>query len=186
MDDFWGGAARRGGVLSAVSVIHRRRGWAFWVGLAISLGCVVWASFSLDWRQIMAALRQADWVWLLFAVVAVLLRIATRAARWRSLFVLVALTGNSIDLRLLRVLVEELHARGYRDLIVADAPNFGVRRKGIDALHRLAVDRLVVLCHVRARDLTSNWALGPGFLVGLLQLPLARRAGAHEVLSSPP
>ena len=51
---------------------------------------------------------------------------------------------------------------------------------------RRAVDRLVVLCHVRARDLTSNWALGPGFLVGLLQLPLARRAGAHEVLSSPP
>jgi uncharacterized protein (TIRG00374 family) len=67
--------------------MHRRRGWAFWVGLAISLGCVVWASFSLDWRQIMVALRQADWVWLLFAVVAVLLRIATRAARWRSLFV---------------------------------------------------------------------------------------------------
>jgi uncharacterized protein (TIRG00374 family) len=56
------------------------------VGLAISLGCVVWASFSLDWRQIMAALRQADWIWLLFAVVAVLLRIAARAARWRSLF----------------------------------------------------------------------------------------------------
>jgi len=69
---------------------------------------------------------------------------------------LVALTGNSIDLRLLRVLLEELQARGYCDLIVADGPNFGVRRKGIDALHRLAVDRLAALYRVRARDLNDD------------------------------
>jgi uncharacterized protein (TIRG00374 family) len=70
-----------------MSASHRRRGWAFWVGLTISLGCIVWAFFVLDWRQVAAALKQVRWDWLLFAVVAVLLRIAARAARWRSLFV---------------------------------------------------------------------------------------------------
>lgn len=73
--------------MSTVPASHRRRGWAFWVGLAISLGCIAWAFFALDWRQVGTALKQANWGWLLFAAVAVLLRIAARAARWRSLFV---------------------------------------------------------------------------------------------------
>jgi uncharacterized protein (TIRG00374 family) len=73
--------------LSVVPSSHRRRGWAFWVGLIISLGCAVWAFFVLDWREVGAALRQARWSWLFFAIVAVLLRIAARAARWRGLFV---------------------------------------------------------------------------------------------------
>jgi uncharacterized protein (TIRG00374 family) len=70
-----------------MSASHHRRGWAFWVGLTISLGCIVWAFFVLDWRQVAATLKHVRWDWLLFAVVAVLLRIAARAARWRSLFV---------------------------------------------------------------------------------------------------
>jgi len=65
----------------------RRLGWTFWVGLTISLGCIVWAFFVLDWQQVGAALEQARWGWLLFAAVAVLLRIAARSARWQCLFV---------------------------------------------------------------------------------------------------
>jgi uncharacterized protein (TIRG00374 family) len=72
--------------LRPVVASHKRRGWAFWVGLTISLGCIIWAFFALDFRQVAAALKKARWDWLLFAVVAVLLRIAARAARWRSLF----------------------------------------------------------------------------------------------------
>ena len=69
---------------------------------------------------------------------------------------LVALTGNSTDLRLLRALFEALHARGYRNLTVADGPNFGIRRKGINVLQRLAVDRLAELYDVQAYDLNDD------------------------------
>lgn len=70
-----------------MTVFHRHRGWGFWVGVLISLGCIIWALFVLDWRQVGIALKQALWGWLLLATVAVLLRIAARAARWRSVFV---------------------------------------------------------------------------------------------------
>jgi len=69
---------------------------------------------------------------------------------------LVALTGNATDLRLLRALLEELQVRGYRHLIVADGPNVGIRRKGINVLRRLAVDRLAALYGVQARDLNDD------------------------------
>ena len=58
--------------MSSVSASHRRRGWGSWVGLAISLGCIGWAFFVLDWRQVGIALKQARWGWLLFAIVAIL------------------------------------------------------------------------------------------------------------------
>ena len=73
--------------MSVASVPRRRRGWAFGLGLIISLGCLLWALFVLDWRDVGSALRQARWSWLLLAVGAVLLRVASRAARWRGLFV---------------------------------------------------------------------------------------------------
>ena len=69
---------------------------------------------------------------------------------------LVALTGNATDLRLLRALLEELQARGYRHLTVADGPNYGIRRKSIDVLRRLAVDRLAALYDVRVLDLNDD------------------------------
>jgi uncharacterized protein (DUF362 family) len=69
---------------------------------------------------------------------------------------LVALTGNAADLRLLRTLLEALRTRGYRNLTVADGPNFGIRRKGINVLHRLAVDRLAALYDAQALDLNDD------------------------------
>jgi uncharacterized protein (DUF362 family) len=69
---------------------------------------------------------------------------------------LVALTGNATDLRLLRVVLEALQARGYYNLTVADGPNFGIRRKRINVLHRLAVDRLAALYGAQVRDLNDD------------------------------
>jgi uncharacterized protein (DUF362 family) len=69
---------------------------------------------------------------------------------------LVALTGNATDLRLLRAFLEALRALGYRDLTVADGPNVGVRRKGIDVFHRLAVARLASLYDARVLDLNDD------------------------------
>lgn len=72
--------------MSAASAPRRRRGWAFWTGFVISLGCIVWVLYTLDWRQVGATLQQAHRGWLVCSAVAVLLRIAARAARWRCLF----------------------------------------------------------------------------------------------------
>jgi uncharacterized protein (DUF362 family) len=66
------------------------------------------------------------------------------------------LTGNSTDLRLMRALIEALHARGYRDLTIGDGPNFGIRRLGIDVFARLAVDRLAALYGVQCVDLNDD------------------------------
>lgn len=65
---------------------------------------------------------------------------------------LTALTGNSTDLRLLRVVVEDLKSRGYRSLTIGDGPNFGIRRLGINVFKRLGVDRLAALYGVEIID----------------------------------
>ena len=56
---------------------------------------------------------------------------------------LVALTGNSVDLRVLAAALEWLQGRGYTDITVADGSNIGIERRGIDTFARLRVDRLV-------------------------------------------
>jgi uncharacterized protein (DUF362 family) len=66
------------------------------------------------------------------------------------------LTGNSTDLRLLRALIEALQERGYRNLTIADGPNFGVHRLGINVFRRLAVDRLAALYGVKCVDLNFD------------------------------
>lgn len=55
---------------------------------------------------------------------------------------LIALVGNSTDLRVLAALVEGLLNRGHTNLLIADGANVGVDRRGIDGFSRLRVDRL--------------------------------------------
>ncbi|MCB9797710.1 MAG: DUF362 domain-containing protein [Alphaproteobacteria bacterium] len=69
---------------------------------------------------------------------------------------LVALVGNSADLRVLAALIEGLQNRGYRDLTLADGSNVGVARRGIDTFKRLRVDRLAERYGVRIRDLNQD------------------------------
>jgi uncharacterized protein (DUF362 family)/ferredoxin len=69
---------------------------------------------------------------------------------------LVALTGNSVDLRVLDALLTELRARGYTDLTVADGSNVGVERRGINTLERLRVRPLCDRHGVRTVDLNHD------------------------------
>lgn len=62
---------------------------------------------------------------------------------------LVALTGNSVDLRVLDALLRGLLERGYTHVTVADGPNVGMDRRGIDGFRRLRVDRLCQALGVR-------------------------------------
>lgn len=61
------------------------RCWRFWLGGAVSLAVVIWAAWSLDWRQVWRALGTARSNWIVLAVATVLLTIAARVLRWRGL-----------------------------------------------------------------------------------------------------
>ena len=69
---------------------------------------------------------------------------------------LIALVGNSTDLRVLAALLEALLNRGWRNLVVADGSNVGVHRRGIDTMKRLRVDRLAERYGVELRDLNQD------------------------------
>jgi len=72
--------------LSTGTAIGRRRGWHFWVGLAISLGCIVWAVLVLDWRRIIVTLGRVS-PWLTAAgVLAIVVSTFPRVWRWQALF----------------------------------------------------------------------------------------------------
>lgn len=61
------------------------RSWSFWLGLVVSLGCLVWAARALDWANVASALAAANLFWIVLGVLTVLLSIAARLARWAAL-----------------------------------------------------------------------------------------------------
>ncbi len=85
---------------------------------------------------------------------------------------LVALVGNSVDLRVLCSLIEALQDRGYRDLVVCDGSNVGVHRRGIDCFRRLRVDRLAERYGVEIRDLNEDEGV-----------PIVLHAGARPMVA---
>jgi len=66
---------------------------------------------------------------------------------------LTALTGNSTDLRVMAALVRALRERGYANITIADGPNIGVYRKGIDVFDRLSARALAERFGVQLVDL---------------------------------
>jgi uncharacterized protein (DUF362 family) len=67
-----------------------------------------------------------------------------------------ALTGNSTDLRVLTALIEVLQDHGADHITIADGPNVGVERRGIDVFRRLRVDRLARRHGVHTLDLNRS------------------------------
>lgn len=68
---------------------------------------------------------------------------------------LLALTGNSTDLRVLVALVRALQQRGYTNITLADGPNIGIYRKGVDVLGRLGIRALAGRLGLRVLDLNQ-------------------------------
>ncbi|MCB9762848.1 MAG: DUF362 domain-containing protein [Alphaproteobacteria bacterium] len=107
---------------------------------------------------------------------------------------LVALVGNSADLRLLDALLSGLRARGYTDLTVADGSNVGVDRRDIDAFRRLRVDRLAqrhgaglldlnrsdgvpISLHAGARPHVAHAVMDADFLISVPKIKTHAEAG---------
>jgi uncharacterized protein (TIRG00374 family) len=64
----------------------RFRSWSLWLGLLLTLGCLAWAAWALDWSQVRTQLAHARLGWLVAATGALFARIASRTARWRVFF----------------------------------------------------------------------------------------------------
>ncbi len=62
------------------------RSWQFWLGLGISIACLVLVFRGVDFQELASALRAADYVWLVPAVALLVASLAARAVRWRGLF----------------------------------------------------------------------------------------------------
>jgi len=68
---------------------------------------------------------------------------------------LLALTGNSTDLRVLAALIRALQQRGYYNITLADGPNIGTYRKGVDILGRLGIRKLAERFETQVVDLNQ-------------------------------
>jgi uncharacterized protein (DUF362 family)/ferredoxin len=68
---------------------------------------------------------------------------------------LCALVGNSTDLRVLAALIRVLQERSYTNITIADGPNIGIYRKGIDVFGRLGVRALAGHFAVQLLDLNQ-------------------------------
>jgi hypothetical protein len=60
--------------------------WQFWVGLAVSLVCLVLALRDVDLRGVLSTLAQVNGGWLALAVISVLATFIAKSIRWKFLF----------------------------------------------------------------------------------------------------
>lgn len=83
---------------------------------------------------------------------------------------LVALTGNSTDLRVLTALIRVLQRRGYTDITIADGPNVGIYRTGIDVFSRLGVRALAERFGVHLIDLNHAPCIEVALITGTVRV----------------
>jgi len=60
--------------------------WRFWLGIAISLICLVLVLWNVDFREVLDALRQANYAWLIPASLPYVATIVCKVLRWQLLF----------------------------------------------------------------------------------------------------
>jgi uncharacterized protein (TIRG00374 family) len=62
------------------------RQWRFWLGILISLVCLVLVLWRIDYHEVLEALGQANYAWLVPAAVPFAGTIASKVLRWQLLF----------------------------------------------------------------------------------------------------
>jgi uncharacterized protein (TIRG00374 family) len=60
--------------------------WRFWIGVVISLVCLVMVLWRIDYREVLESLRQANYAWLIPASLPFAGTIASKVLRWQLLF----------------------------------------------------------------------------------------------------
>ncbi len=62
------------------------RQWRFWLGMAISLICLILVLWNIDLWEVLNALKQADYIWLLPASLPLAGTLISKVLRWQLLF----------------------------------------------------------------------------------------------------
>jgi uncharacterized protein (DUF362 family) len=83
---------------------------------------------------------------------------------------LIALTGNSADLRVLAALLQVLQEHGYTNITIADGPNIGIYRKGIDVFGRLGVRALAEHFGIQLVDLNHAPSVEVKLVTGFVRV----------------
>ena len=60
--------------------------WRFWIGIVISLVCLVLVLWNIDYRDVLTALAQANYAWLIPSSLLLAGTIASKVLRWQLLF----------------------------------------------------------------------------------------------------
>ena len=68
------------------SRLRQRPFWRYWVGIILSLGCVIWLGVTTDWPATLAAIGSANGWLIATAVLLNLLTIPMRALRWQIIY----------------------------------------------------------------------------------------------------
>ncbi len=62
------------------------KNWRFWLGIAISLICLILLLWNIDFREVLTSLREANYLWLLPAFLPYAGTLASKVFRWQLLF----------------------------------------------------------------------------------------------------
>jgi uncharacterized protein (TIRG00374 family) len=62
------------------------RDWRFWLGILVGLVCIVWLALTVEWADVLTALKEMDYRWVLVATALNLVSVPLRAVRWRLMF----------------------------------------------------------------------------------------------------
>jgi hypothetical protein len=60
--------------------------WRFWLGIIISLVCLILVLWNIDYREVLQALGEANYIWLIPAALPFAGTIASKVLRWQLLF----------------------------------------------------------------------------------------------------
>jgi uncharacterized protein (TIRG00374 family) len=156
----------------------RLQSWRFWFGLLISLGCLVWAVRSLDWRAVQEALAGANLFWISAGVGLVLLTIATRLARWAALLYPRQLRHRSLlSAMLVGQLLNYFAPARAGDLVRAYLIGDAEGESKVWALGTIAVEKmwdiaamLVLVVLISLSETLPEWLLTPARVLTILAL----------------
>ena len=148
---------------------------SFWLGLLISLGCLVWAVRALDWKAVVDALAGANMLWIGLSLLTVLATIATRLVRWAVLFLPRRLqTGSLLSAMLVGQLLNYFAPARAGDLARAYLLGSKEGESKAQALGTIALEKMwdlgALLALVWLLSLFTQlpgWFLGPTRLLAL-------------------
>ena len=117
--------------------------WRLWIGIAISLVCLILALVGIEWGQVGVALRQADWRYFVPAAASLLVYLLARSIRWRILLGPEVSLGESFAVTNIGYLVSNVLFFRLGDPARAVAIGLGGQVRVSAALSTVVVERVL-------------------------------------------